>query len=296
MLTFGRHEGASERRSPGAGLGRDPAAGRQSLLTRARLPASARRPRRTYAPRKALTWPSGRRGDVAGAVGCGRRHFGASRPAHSARRPVPPERRLGGPLGPGASGPPAAGRPGRPCPLPVIPHRHDEEEQEGEALDGGQEEEVVVEVAAIDVAWKRDKRGGESRPEAPARRPILPGSSRSGRRSAVVGRQDAGWWLGTCGTCPQSRGQAAPSPGLQGARAPTHPALAWEPAATAPTPKGGALPRRCDPALGPHSRAQRGTTGVQTQRTPSVIPSDAPLQPLALAVSPARRAQGMLAC
>lgn len=53
----------------------------------------------------------------------------------------------------GPSGPPAAGRPLCPCSLPVILHRDHEEKQEGGTLDGRQEEKVVVQVAAVDVAW-----------------------------------------------------------------------------------------------------------------------------------------------
>lgn len=165
---------------------------------------------------------------------------GASRPAHSARRPVPPEHRLGGPLGPGASGPPAAGRPGRPCPLPVVPHRHDEEEQEGEALDGGQEEEVVVEVAAVDVAWKRDKQEAVSRArrrphDVPSRLgPHVGATFSCGRETGrrLVAR-DA-WRLPT-----------APQPGC------TEPGPAGRPRPHPPCPRLGAC------GDGPHSRRGR---------------------------------------
>lgn len=63
-----------------------------------------------------------------------------------------------GPAGTSGSGPAAAGRPGRrrPRALPVVPHGHEEEEQEGGGLDRGEQEEVVVQVAAVDVAWNAE--------------------------------------------------------------------------------------------------------------------------------------------
>lgn len=42
------------------------------------------------------------------------------------------------------------------APLLVVLHRDDEEDEQGDALDPGQEEEVVVERAVVDVPWQEE--------------------------------------------------------------------------------------------------------------------------------------------
>lgn len=59
-----------------------------------------------------------------------------------------------GPRRLGVSGPPAGGRPAGPAAL--VLDGHDEEEQQRGALQRGQQEEVVVQVAAVDVACRRE--------------------------------------------------------------------------------------------------------------------------------------------
>ena len=44
----------------------------------------------------------------------------------------------------------------RSAPLLVILDRDNKEDQQGDALDACQEEEVVVQRAAVDIAWKRE--------------------------------------------------------------------------------------------------------------------------------------------
>lgn len=62
----------------------------------------------------------------------------------------------------GTSGPPAARRPTGSRPLPVVPHGDYEEKQKGGALNRGQKKEVVIQTAAVDVAWGETGTGDAS--------------------------------------------------------------------------------------------------------------------------------------
>lgn len=55
-------------------------------------------------------------------------------------------------------GPPAGGHPACSGSLPVVSHRNNEEKQEGGSLNGGQKEEVIVQMTAINVTWKTKQR------------------------------------------------------------------------------------------------------------------------------------------
>lgn len=58
----------------------------------------------------------------------------------------------------GTSGPPAARRPAGSRPLPVVSHGDYEEKQEGGSLNRSQKKEVVVQMAAVNVAWGETRR------------------------------------------------------------------------------------------------------------------------------------------